>query len=68
MDFITIVLGYGVLFAYFLFALNKREMRYLREETEQRTTRLEERFQSDLKSLRDENRELRSELRGFKNK
>ncbi len=60
---ILMVLGYGILFSYFLVALNKKEIRYLRESNQYVLERLEERFERQIERLKRENIALQREMK-----
>lgn len=65
---IMMFMGYAIAFSYLFIALTKKDIKYLRKDNERSLQYFEERVERDLKRLRDENNDLRSELRNLVNK
>lgn len=63
---IMMFMGYGIAFSYLLISLAKREVKYLRKDHERDLKYVEERMERGFTRLRDENVELRRELREAK--
>lgn len=61
-------MGYAIGFAYLFIAIARRENKYTRRDYESALKFLEKRVEQDLKWLREDNSELRRELRKLENK
>ncbi len=63
---IMMIMGYAIAFSYLFIALTKKEIKYLRKDSERSLQSFQERIERDLKRLQDENTQLRRELRDTK--